>query len=84
MASWRQNGFRFVIYSNDHTPAHVHVRREKSEVIIYLGSLDKKKEKPTVRENKRMQTRDIMKALKICYENQKEYLEKWESIHGSK
>lgn len=84
MAGWRKDGFRFVIRSNDHTPAHIHVFRERAEVVIFLGSLGEQKEKPSVRENRRMQTRDIMRALKICYENQKEYLEKWESIHGSK
>lgn len=84
MAGWRKDGFRFAIYSDDHTPAHVHIFRERSEVIIYLGSLGEKKEKPRVRENKRMQDRDVMRALKICYQNQKEYLEKWENVHGSK
>ena len=84
MAGWRKNGFRFVIYPNDHTPAHIHVFRERAEVVIFLGSLAERKEKPSIRENKRMQTRDIMRALRICYENQKEYIAEWEKIHGSK
>lgn len=84
MASWRQEGFRFVIYSDDHTPSHVHVFREKAQVIIKLGILGDNGERPKIRENKRMQPRDAIKALKICIKNQKEFLEKWEKVHGSK
>jgi hypothetical protein len=34
----RQDGFRVVIYPNDHLPSHVHVLKESGEVRIDLGS----------------------------------------------
>ncbi|MEG5035208.1 DUF4160 domain-containing protein [Microcoleus sp. AT3-D2] len=34
----RKNGFRVVIYFDDHLPAHVHVINADSEVKIDLGS----------------------------------------------
>jgi len=34
----RKNGFRVVIYFDDHLPAHVHVMNADSEVKIDLGS----------------------------------------------
>lgn len=34
-----EDGFRFVIYFNDHAPAHVHAFKS-GETVINLGSLD--------------------------------------------
>jgi len=33
----RKNGFRVVIYPNDHLPSHVHVLKRDGEVRIDLG-----------------------------------------------
>jgi Domain of unknown function (DUF4160) len=37
MEAFRQDGFRFIIYPNDHLPAHVHVFKGGAEVSIFLG-----------------------------------------------
>jgi hypothetical protein len=80
MEAFREDGFRFIFYSNDHDPSHVHVKkRGGGEVIIYLGS---ETEPPTIRENRRMSERDAMKVIKICYERQEELLKIWEKVHG--
>lgn len=34
----RENGFRVVIYPNDHVPAHVHVLKGGAEIRIDLGN----------------------------------------------
>jgi Domain of unknown function (DUF4160) len=36
----REDGFRVVIYPNDHIPAHVHVLKGGGEVRIDLGSIE--------------------------------------------
>ena len=35
----RAYGFRFVMYANDHSPAHVHICGQGSEAKITLGGL---------------------------------------------
>jgi hypothetical protein len=35
----RQDGFRIVIYPNDHLPTHVHIIKADGEVRIDLGSV---------------------------------------------
>lgn len=76
---WEQNGFRFIIYPDDHTPSHVHVKKAGEEVVIELGSED---EPPDFRENRGMRDRDAIKALEICYEQQEHLLSEWRRIHG--
>ena len=75
----RQNGFSFIVYPNDHRPAHVHVFKAESELILYLGD---ETAPPFVRENIRMGKRDERLALIIAGENQEYLLSEWEKIHG--
>lgn len=76
---WKQDGFQFRVYTNDHNPSHVHIYKSGGEVLIYLGNSTTK---PTVRENRGMSFQDIRRALQIAAEKQ-EYLEiSWRKIHG--
>lgn len=75
----RRDGFRFVIWFNDHPPPHVHVKRAGGELIIDLGlggSL------PTVSSNRGMSYREENAALLIVALNNRMFLERWEEIHG--
>ena len=72
-------GFRFIIYPDDHVPSHIHVIKGGEEVVIELGN---ENEPPDFRENRGMRTRDAMRALEICYELQDHFLSKWRKIHG--
>ena len=74
-----QDGFRFYIYYNDHTPSHVHVKKAGMEVIINLGD---ESTKPYVRENRRMSFRDMIKALEIAARERKRLERSWRRIHG--
>jgi len=76
---WEQNGFKFIIYPDDHTPSHVHVKKAGEEVVIELGSED---EPPDFRRGSiYMRDRDAYKALEICYEKQEHLLSEWRRIH---
>ena len=74
----RQDGFRFMIYYQDHAPPHTHVFKS-GETVLLLGSLDTK---PSVRENRGMGRGDERKAVRIAAENQDYLLERWDEING--
>ncbi len=76
---WRQDGFVFHIYSDDHVPSHVHVLKAGDEALIYIGDKDTK---PSVRENRGLKNKDVHRALKIAAEKQEVLLTGWEHIHG--
>ena len=76
---FRQDGFRVVIYTDDHEPPHVHVLKGETEVKIDLGSA---MVLPTVilLKGKR---HDAKNALQIVTDYQTELLEAWRMIHGT-
>ena len=76
---FRQDGFRVVIYTDDHEPPHVHVLKGETEVKIDLGSA---MILPTVI-LLRGKRNDARKALQIVTECQTELLEAWRTIHGT-
>jgi hypothetical protein len=75
----RQEGFKVMIYTNDHPPAHVHVFKAEGEVIITLGD---EQTPPQVRENISMSRRDERKALIIVGTHQDDFITEWRRIHG--
>jgi hypothetical protein len=79
MEAFRQDGFRFIIYPNDHSPPHVHVFKGGAEVLIFLGDSNAL---PSFRENRGMRRKDALKAIHICRDRQEELLRSWEQIHG--
>ncbi|MBC7971265.1 MAG: DUF4160 domain-containing protein, partial [Verrucomicrobia bacterium] len=74
----RKDGFRIVIYFDDHLPSHVHVLSAESEVKIKLGS---ETEQPTVLEY-RGDRRTAVKAFQLVISHQTFLLEAWKQIHG--
>lgn len=76
----REDGFRLVIYPNDHLPRHVHIFRGDGEVIIRLGS---DTETPSINQiYGDISNKDIAKALRIVQVSQVKLLELWKTIHG--
>jgi Domain of unknown function (DUF4160) len=72
----RQDGFRIVIFPNDHIPPHVHVFKSGAEVRIELGN------EPTfLSVEGKIGNKDLAKALNLVVEHQIELLEKWKEIH---
>lgn len=76
----REDGFRTVIYPNDHLPRHVHVFKAEAEVIIQLGSEVEPAAIDQIYGN--ISNKEIAKALRIVQENQAKLLEAWKTIHG--
>lgn len=74
----RENGFRFVIYKDDHEPAHVHAIKDGETIVTLVG----KDGRPEVRQDYGSTQADIRKALRIATERQAEFLAKWQEIHG--
>ena len=77
----RVGGLRFVIWSHDHDPAHVHVYVGGGLVVVKLGGRGRK---PETRENIGASGADERRALRITSEHQAFLLSKWEEIHGQK
>lgn len=76
---YRKDGFEILIYTNDHTPSHVHVFKAEGEVVINLGN---ENTPPQIRDNIYMNKKDERKALLIVAENQELFLAHWRRIHG--
>lgn len=72
----RQNGFRVVMYLNDHEPVHVHVKNADSEIKINALTLTLMNVKGNV------SNRDIRKAVEIVAENQLLINQTWGELRG--
>lgn len=70
----RSTGLRFVIYTDDHAPAHLHVYGD-GEARIDIVAL-------SVLSNRGMSQRDLARALTIVAEHRAVFLERWQDIHG--
>lgn len=75
---FRESGLKFVIYLDDHPPAHVHVFSDGSAKIA-LGA---EGGAPEVVRTRGMKTSQLKKALRIVIEHRAALMEKWEEFHG--
>jgi hypothetical protein len=75
---FRESGLRFVIYLDDHPPAHVHVFGDGATK-IELGAEDGT---PEVVRTAGTKTSEVTKALRIVIEQRAVLMEKWEEFHG--
>jgi uncharacterized protein len=75
----REQGFRVVIYPNDHLPSHVHVFKGSGEVRIELG--DEESDPSLMTITGQIRDKDVAKALYLVKENQTKLLAKWREIH---
>jgi Domain of unknown function (DUF4160) len=77
----KQDGFRVVIYPNDHIPSHVHVYKGGGEVRINLGIVEPLTSPSLMSVIGEISDRDIAKALSLVKKHQVELLSKWSEIH---
>jgi len=75
---FRADGLRFVIFVDDHEPAHVHVFGDGEAKINLLGLSGE----PELIWADGMKRGDIRKAMRIVEEQQDAFLESWSNIHG--
>lgn len=71
----RASGLRFVIYPNDHPPAHVHVIGPGWEVVVNLIGME-------LREVHSGTFADARQALQLVAEHRDILLAAWRGIHG--
>lgn len=71
----KADGFRFIIFSNDHEPAHVHVFGNGEAKINLLGE-------PQLVWALKMTKADIRRAMRLTIANQDLFLRRWRDIHG--
>lgn len=72
----RERGFRFMIHSDDHLPAHVHVFSGGNEAIIEFDGPIR------IRDNKEFNNRELAIAKLIVRDNLETLTLKWRRIHG--
>ena len=75
----RQYGWRFLIYADDHEPAHVHVIGDGEMKVIIRGADDM----PELAYNVGFKARDRRRAMDVVRERQDEFLDRWQEIHRS-
>lgn len=74
----REAGLRFVIFTDDHEPAHVHVVGDGVAKINLVGPDGS----PELVSNDGLKTGDLRKAMRIVTEQQARMLERWKDHHG--
>ena len=74
----REAGLRFVIFKDDHEPAHVHVLGDGDAKIRLFGNDGL----PKVEEAKRMKRPVLKRAKNIVKEHQFMLMNRWKEIHG--
>lgn len=74
----RAHGMRFIIFTDDHAPAHVHVFGHGHTKINLLGA-DGRPEVVTIEAMKRG---DVRRALQVVEAEQDRLLARWKEIHG--
>lgn len=74
---WEKDGYRFLVYYNDHTPSHVHVKKAGREVVINLGD---ENAKPEIRERRGMEPHEAVRVFRMACKK-RDYLQaRWSAI----
>jgi hypothetical protein len=84
MGSIRLDGVRFVVYSNDHLPRHVHGFTGEVEVVADLllsGEVKLAERKDCVRPGNAKRS-DVRKVLEVAAKYFEELVALWEEKHG--
>lgn len=74
----REAGLRFVIFKDDHPPAHIHVIGDGKAKIILVGSDGN----PELAYSDGIKAGDLRKAMRIVAEQQARLIERWNDYHG--
>ena len=75
-----EDGFRFMVFFDDHVPAHVHVWKSGALARIEIGNVNNR---PTPLDSGSMRTTDLRRAVRIVEARQDEFLAAWRMIHGN-
>jgi hypothetical protein len=86
VASIRLDGVRFVVYSNDHPPRHVHGFFGETEIIVNLqqdGDVGLAQRADSVRPANAKRS-NVKQILQTAAEHFKSLAALWEKVHGSR
>lgn len=72
------HGFRFVIYTADHEPAHVHITGAGQAKINLLGPAGD----PEIVSSVGIKRSDLRRLVAELFERRDHFLQEWERIHG--
>jgi hypothetical protein len=72
---FRDSGMRFIIYVDDHSPAHVHVEGKGGSAKIGLMDVN-------LAWSRALSRRDVIRALNVVRDNRFDFLMAWQKIHG--
>jgi Domain of unknown function (DUF4160) len=84
VSSLKFDGIRFVVYSNDHVPLHVHGFVGESQVIMHLrsdGNVALADRKDAIRPGNAKRA-DVKRVLNTAAQHFEELVRLWEGIHG--
>lgn len=68
-------GYDVVVYTDDHEPPHVHVKKDGCQVVIWLQPV-------RFGRNDGFKRGDLRKIKKLVIENKERCLEVWNEYHG--
>ena len=71
----RIGGYRFIIFTNDHNPPHIHVQRAEGGAKIGLQPID-------IVEYHALNERQLREVLAIVSEHHDYLLDKWREVQG--
>ena len=74
----RAHGFRFVIYTDDHEPAHVHIVGAGLAKVHLFGPGGR----PEVVDVRGIKRSDMRRLYTEVEERREEFIREWERIHG--
>jgi len=74
----REAGLRFIIFSDDHPPPHVHVVGDGKAKFVIAGTNGD----PELAYNDGLKAGDLRKAMRIVAERQATLIERWKDYHG--
>lgn len=72
----REKGYKFIIFANDHAPAHVHGRKGNM-----LAKISLVPEVVLMRYDKDLTVADLGKMVNIVKDNREFLLAKWSELH---
>ena len=71
-----KNGFRLMIYTNDHEPMHVHAVYQGRKAVIEFEP------EVRLRDNRGLNRIELRTAMKLTRDHQQLLIEKWREIYG--
>ncbi|MBA3870928.1 MAG: DUF4160 domain-containing protein [Anaerolineae bacterium] len=71
----RVKGYRFVIFTNDHSPPHIHIQHAEGAAKVELDPI-------SITEHYKLKRRQLNEIIEIVEENRGYLLEKWQAFQG--